>query len=206
MEVLLAVVLALAASGWAAYLSWTAGRLDRLHSRVDAAAAALDAHLARRAELAAALAAADGVPAEPAGRLAAVAAAARAHRGLGAGRAQAESSLTRALREVVAASDPYADPYADPRAGGLGDTLVDPRAGGLGDALADAVDKAVYARRFHNDAVRDTLAVRRRRVPRLFRLSGRAPLPAYFDVDDDPTAGRRDSGAWGGRPVRRVAP
>lgn len=29
------------------YLSWTAGRLDRLHSRIDAARAALDAQLLR---------------------------------------------------------------------------------------------------------------------------------------------------------------
>ncbi|MCW2613378.1 MAG: rane protein, partial [Frankiales bacterium] len=33
----------------AMYVSWTAGRLDRLHARVDAAAAALDAAVVRRA-------------------------------------------------------------------------------------------------------------------------------------------------------------
>ncbi len=33
------------------YLSWTAGRLDRLHARIDAARAALDAQLLRRASI-----------------------------------------------------------------------------------------------------------------------------------------------------------
>ena len=36
----------------ALYLSWTAGRLDRLHARIDAARAALDAQLLRRASVA----------------------------------------------------------------------------------------------------------------------------------------------------------
>ncbi|CAA9348579.1 MAG: FIG019327: membrane domain, partial [uncultured Frankineae bacterium] len=39
------------------YVSWTAGRLDRLHARVDAAWAALDAALVRRAAAARAVAA-----------------------------------------------------------------------------------------------------------------------------------------------------
>ncbi len=34
------------------YLSWTAGRLDRLYARIDAARAALDAQLLRRASVA----------------------------------------------------------------------------------------------------------------------------------------------------------
>ena len=38
------------------YVTWTAGRLDRLHARVDAAAAALDAALVRRAAAARAVA------------------------------------------------------------------------------------------------------------------------------------------------------
>ena len=40
------------------------------------------------------------------------------------------------------------------------------------------------ARRFYNDAVRDTRALRRRRLPRLLRLHARRPLPRYFDIDD----------------------
>jgi hypothetical protein len=37
--------------------------------------------------------------------------------------------------------------------------------------------------------VRDTRALRGRRVPRLFRLGGRRPLPAYFEIDDTGLAG-----------------
>lgn len=39
----------------AAYITWTAGRLDRMHARVDAAWAALDAQLVRRSAAARAL-------------------------------------------------------------------------------------------------------------------------------------------------------
>jgi 8-oxo-dGTP pyrophosphatase MutT (NUDIX family) len=40
----------------------------------------------------------------------------------------------------------------------------------------------VLARRVHNDAVRDTLALRRKRSVRWLRLAGRAPLPSYFEI------------------------
>jgi hypothetical protein len=42
------------------------------------------------------------------------------------------------------------------------------------------------ARRFHNDAVIATRAVRRKRLVRWFGLSGRAPLPTSFEMDDEP--------------------
>ncbi len=48
------------------------------------------------------------------------------------------------------------------------------------------------ARRFYNDAVRDTRALRRRRLPRVLRLHASRPLPRYFDIDDrlDPVGSR----------------
>ena len=42
--------------GVATYLTWSAGRVDRLHARVAAAEATLDAHLVRRAVAAGTLA------------------------------------------------------------------------------------------------------------------------------------------------------
>ena len=48
--------------------------------------------------------------------------------------------------------------------------------------LADAEHRLVLARRVHNDAVRDTLALRRRRSVRWLRLAGTAPLPSYFEI------------------------
>jgi 8-oxo-dGTP pyrophosphatase MutT (NUDIX family) len=82
--------------------------------------------------------------------------------------------------------------------------LVDPAAGpaGLIAELADAEARVVLARRFHNDAVRDTLALRERRLVRWFRLAGTAALPTYFEIAeqvqalrraDHPAAGRRTS-------------
>jgi len=40
------------------------------------------------------------------------------------------------------------------------------------------------ARRVHNDAVRDTLGLRSRRLVRRLHLAGRAPLPRYFEIAD----------------------
>jgi len=82
--------------------------------------------------------------------------------------------------------------------------LVDPAAvpAGLIVELADAEARMVLARRFHNDAVPHTLALRERRLIRLFRLAGTAALPSYFEIAeraqalrhaDHPAAGRRTS-------------
>ena len=43
----------------------------------------------------------------------------------------------------------------------------------------------MLARRVHNDAVRDTLALRSRRLVRWFRLAGTAPAPEYFEITDE---------------------
>lgn len=71
------------------YSAWTAGRLDRLHSRLDAARAALDAQLRDRADVA------QHVPA-----LKETATAALAVPGLDHDRELVENRLSRALRSV----------------------------------------------------------------------------------------------------------
>jgi hypothetical protein len=144
------------------YLSWTAGRIDRLHTRVEAAAGTLDAQLVRRAGAAAE--ASSALPDPVAERLHAAASAARATDGLDRDREAAENGLSRALRAAVRAAPALTD---DP-------------------VLTAASLKVGFARRFYNDAVRDTLRLRGRRIPRLFRLAGRAPLPTYFEIDDAP--------------------
>jgi hypothetical protein len=73
----------------AVYITWTAGRLDRMHARVDAAWAALDAQLVRRAAAARAL----ELPSV-------VRAAERALEAGTTGRQQVENELSRALRAV----------------------------------------------------------------------------------------------------------
>ena len=143
------------------YAFWTAKRLDRLHARLDAAGAALDAQLHARADAAARFAAEGPLESrDAAAGLAAAAAEAAGSSGLGHDREAIENELSRAL---TAAGDEIAV-----------------TSGGF--ALADAVTRASFARRFHNDAVRDVLVVRRRRIVRYLRLAGRAPLPSYFEV------------------------
>jgi 8-oxo-dGTP pyrophosphatase MutT (NUDIX family) len=63
--------------------------------------------------------------------------------------------------------------------------------------LADAEARVLLARRFHNDAVRDTLALRERPAVRILRLGGTATLPSYFEIaeraETSPTVNRRVS-------------
>jgi 8-oxo-dGTP pyrophosphatase MutT (NUDIX family) len=151
----------------------TANRLDRLHVRYDLSWQALDGVLARRAVVARAVAV-DSYGGGPAGqRLAALAdAAERAPR---AGREAAENELSAALSLV--------DPSSLPTA--------------LVAELADAEARVLLARRFHNDAVRDTLALRERPAVRMARLGGTAALPTYFEIAERsevaPTVNRRVS-------------
>jgi hypothetical protein len=141
--------------GWTAF---TLTRLRRLAGRVRRAQEVLDSALLRRAELSAALARErpGDLGQELATDLAAAAAEARAP---SAGdREAAENRLGRLLRRVPPSETP--------------------------PELGDAGMRVALARRFYNDAVRDTRSLRRRRLPRMFRLHARRPLPRYFDIDD----------------------
>ena len=152
---LVALVLVLVVFG--AWVYQTANRLDRLHVRYDLSWQALDGVLARRAVVARAVAV-DAFGSAQGKRLAALAdAAERAPR---QAREAAENELSAALAMV------------DP--GSLPSALV--------AELADAEARVLLARRFHNDAVRDTLGLRERPLVRLLRLGGRAPLPTYFEI------------------------
>lgn len=173
--VVLAAIVMLAA-GWAYQ---TAHRLDRLHVRYDLSWQALDGALARRAVVARAVAV-DAYGGGPQGkRLAALAD--FAERATRATREAAENELSAALTQV--------DPVALPAA--------------LVAELADAEARVLLARRFHNDAVRDTLALRERPAVRLLRLGGTAALPSYFEIAEraDPA---RESGLVNRRTSARV--
>src|SRR5690606_25464166 len=134
----------------------TANRLDRLHVRSDLSWQALDAALARRAVVVRSIAASIPVPE---GRALAQLAdtAERADRDR---REEAENALSAALARL--------------ETGRLRPQLV--------AELADAEARVLIARRFHNDAVRDTLALRTRRPVRWLHLGGTAPLPTYFEI------------------------
>ncbi|WP_343708768.1 NUDIX hydrolase [Mycobacterium sp.] len=156
------VAVLLVVLGFGAWAYRTANRLDRLHVRYDLSWQALDAALARRAVVARAVAAnAFGGPSDTAAKElvscadAAEAAPRRAREGC-------ENTLAAALAMVDPASVPA----------------------GVIAELADAEARVVLARRFHNDAVRDTLALRERGLVRLFRLAGTARLPSYFEITE----------------------
>lgn len=184
----------LAALALGVYLSWRATRLHRLHVRVDIARAALEEALRRRCAavldlVAARVRAVDdrgggdpggvdhgGVPGPVEELMAAATAALAAPRGTGRGRDElAESRLSRALRAAVEPTGDQAGPAVAAPSEELRERLA---------AVAAAVRSVQLARTFYNDAVSDTRRARRSRPVRLFRLAGTAPLPDYFDMDD----------------------
>jgi hypothetical protein len=152
------------------YLSWTAGRLDRLHARIDAARAALDAQLLRRASVAQELAT-SGVL-DPASSMVLYEAAHAARQADAETREVAESDLSQALGAV----------FGEP------EQLAAVRGAPGGEAalaeLSAAARRVPLARRFHNDIVRAARAVRRHRIVRWLRLAGTAPFPMTFEMDD----------------------
>jgi 8-oxo-dGTP pyrophosphatase MutT (NUDIX family) len=172
----LAVVILLVAA-WAYQ---TAHRLDRLHVRYDLSWQALDAALARRAVVARAVAV-DAYGGGPDGkRLAALAdVAERAPR---TAREAAENELSAALTVVDPASLPVA----------------------LVAELADAEARVLLARRFHNDAVRDTLALRERPAVRIMRLGGTAALPTYFEIAERAESSPREADLVSRRTSARI--
>lgn len=170
------IVLAIVAIG--VYLSWTAGRLDRLHSRIDAARAALDAQLLRRASVTQELAT-SGVL-DPAASIVLYEAAHAARQSEEDHREVAESELSTALRAV------FGEPAQV-------DAVKEiPGGEEAATELAAAVRRVPMARRFHNDAVRAARALRRHRTVRLLRLAGHAPFPLAFEMDDAPPVALAD--------------
>lgn len=136
--------------------SSTATRLNRMHIRTDLARASLEAALGRRAAVAR--------TAYP--ELSNAIARAEStpiganHTGQ---RADAENDLTRRILTMVEEQPPERT---------------------LAIELSDAHTRLELARRFYNDAVTDTKALRSRPLVRVLRLAGTAPEPEYFDVAD----------------------
>jgi hypothetical protein len=161
------IVGVLAVSG--VYVSWRAGRLDRLHTRVETARAALDAALVRRSSVALEIASSGLLDPAASLLLADLAHDARSAR---SGRELAESDLTRALRAVFGQPD-FHDSIEP--AEGADELLAE---------LESTAQQVFIARKFYNDAVAVTVAARRRWLARVLRLAGGAPLPEFFEIDD----------------------
>jgi hypothetical protein len=187
------------------YVSWRAGRLDRLHHRVDAARTALDLALVRRSSSAYELASSGlldpatsllladaagrtkdgGGPAAADGPLADSAPKDSAPKDSALYRELAESDLTRALR--AAFSQPqFRESLAE----------VD-GAGELVSEVEAAAHQVFLARKFYNDIAARTIEAQRRPLVRTFRLAGHASVPAFFEMDDVLSEERLAPGAVG---------
>jgi hypothetical protein len=163
------------------YVSWRAGRIDRLHTRVDMARAALDVTLLRRSSVALELAT-SGIL-DPATSLLLAAAVHGARQGGAEGmgppgqdtdrpRDLAESDLTRALRAAFSQPDFRASLSGKE---GADELLAEVEA---------AAHQVFLARKFYNDMVAATREARQRPLARVLRLSGRARAPEFFEMDD----------------------
>jgi hypothetical protein len=174
------------------YVSWRAGRIDRLHARVEMARAALDVTLLRRSSVALELATSGLLDPATSLLLAAAVHGTRPGGYGGAGsppvsggipggrppgeivrpRDLAESDLTRALRAAFSQPDFRSSLSAKEGADEL-----------LGEVEA-AAHQVFLARKFYNDMVAVTRDARRRPLARVLRLSGNAQAPEFFEMDD----------------------
>lgn len=64
------------------------------------------------------------------------------------------------------------------------DLLIKPEFAKIISDLAQASRRVQYAKAFHNDAQKNALKVRGRPLVKIFRLAGRAKLPALIEFDD----------------------
>ena len=168
LTLIIAIVFVVVISG--VYISWRAGRLDRLHNRAETARTALDLALVRRSSAAYELATSGLL--DPATSLLLADAVSRSKEADAAERDLAESDLTRALR--AAFGQPGFRAELDGKEGAK--ELV-------GDVEA-AAHQVYIARKFYNDVAARTIDARRRPLARIFRLSGNAPPPEFFEMDD----------------------
>ncbi|CAN5563520.1 membrane protein [soil metagenome] len=155
--ILLALLLAI---GW--YLSYTAVRLDRLHTRLDATDSALDAQLLRRAQTATDLAYSGDL--DPASAALVVDAARETLEQSGTwtpARLDSESALTQILGLVSGDLHP-----------------------GLQVDVEECAMRVRLARTFHNEAVATTRSVRLQPVVRFLHLAGHTDLPEPVEFID----------------------
>lgn len=149
------------------YLAMTAGRLDRLHVRYDAAIASLELQFALRAETVAETVAEgliDPVSAQLLGRALA------ARRASGPVNLAAESDLSALLREVTDAHDGVVAPAE------------------LQAELRSACNRVEFAYRFLDEAVATTLEMRNRPLIKYLGLAGHTAYPEPVRCDVRPPA------------------
>ena len=154
------------------YLSHQAGRLDRLHHRIEVTTAALDGHLGRRAGIVGELANSaivDPVTSAVLAQAAHDALAVEPHELVE--RIDLETELT----EVLLASLDEPEEIAEWR--------TDVATRQLLDELAIACGRVHLSHTFHTEAVNDCLNIRNQLIVRIFRLAGYAQLPKVLNLD-----------------------
>ncbi len=204
------------------YVSWRAGRLDRLHTRLETARASLDVALVRRSSVTLELASSGLLDPATSLLLAGLAHDARsalagrelAGRGL-ADRELAESDLTKALRTVfsqpgfrasvlqasvsqASVSQTSVSQASVPQTSVPHTSVSQTGRAGADELLAEleaTAHQVFLARTFYNDAVVATVAARRRPLARVLRLAGGAPMPEFFEIDDSLAPGGTGPGA-----------
>jgi len=163
------------------YLSHQAGRLDRLHHRIEVAGASLDTLLTRRAGIAAELAAIESLDVLSSAMFLDSAHAVLAYDELLSNeRLALENELSAVIADTFASRDDVGIVRTD-QAGSL-----------LLDELVQVTKRIQLSRRFYADAVSSCLLLRRQRLVRLFRLAGRASSPRTLDFDDNIPEGLRE--------------
>jgi hypothetical protein len=161
----LLLLLLIALFAW--YLSFLAGRLDRLHHRVETSWANLDGLLQRRAAIALEIARSDFV--DPASSLLLTFASHQAREASVKDRSQAESGLSGALAILRDTSEAVAD------------LAVQDLFRELGELNA----KIQVAVALHVESVNRTQLIRSKWIIRTFRLAGSAPLPVTYEFESD---------------------
>ncbi|MDO8731266.1 MAG: hypothetical protein Q7L55_01615 [Actinomycetota bacterium] len=160
------------------YLSTTAGRLDRLHRRIETSTFALDAQLLRRSSIAIELSVADVL--DPASSELIAETAHDARQSIDADvleRIAAESALSEVLMQAL-------DEVEE-----VNLLRGDPLAADLFDELSAAIRRVELCRRFLNDAVLACSQIHQHRLVRWFRLAGHTPVPVTWEMDDRPPQG-----------------
>lgn len=161
----------------AIYLASTAGRLDRLHKRVDTGLLALDVQLRRRAQIARELATSGLLDPGTCIVMGPAAEDSLADERDPVDRAPVESDLSSVLDAAFGTREEV-------------DALTELDGGQRSvDQLSGAVHRVELSRRFYNDSVRACRAVRRQKLARWLGLAGHTALPRMCEMDDRIPAG-----------------
>lgn len=173
-ELILAIAFVLF-SVW--YVSTQAGRLDRLHNRVNMTSASLDAQLTRRAAAVTELAHSSDL--DPVSQ---VVLGQSAYDSLSSTdlpwtqRVDIENQLTDVLADVCNEIADLVD---------SGDFNLTPTLKALLTDLDQAWQALQLSRRFHAEAVRNCLVIREQKLVRWLHLAGHAELPTTHDFNDE---------------------